>query len=259
MSGPRVIASTGACLLFSALALVACNQERRGSQTGVATSPPALPQRDERVKLDPSELTTEIDNAYWPMIPGDRRVYRITDPEGTTQRAVATVTGDTKRIANGVRARVAHTAVFEGGELVEDNHAWYSQDVEGNVWYLGERAREYDNGKLISSGGSWQAGVDGAKPGVIMPARPEVGLAYREEHAPRVAEDRAEVVSLDERAEVPFGRFRDVVMIKETEGIERALLDFKFYAPDVGPVLGIEVSAGSGREELVSFRRGSVR
>jgi hypothetical protein len=121
----------------------------------------------------------------------DRRVYRVTDPEGTNERAVVTVTGDIKRIANGITARVVYAEVSEGGERIEDNRAWYAQDGAGNVWYLGERARELANGQVKSTKGSWESGVDGTEPGVIMPARPEVGLAYRKEHYAGVAEDRA--------------------------------------------------------------------
>jgi hypothetical protein len=258
MGLPGRSASLGALLLAAALVVAGCGGDSGGSGNAVSREPSAahLPQRGEQVELDPADFTTAIDNPYLPLTPGDRRVYRVTDPEGTKERAVAIVTDETKRIANGITARVVHTTVSEGGEPIEDNRAWYAQDAAGNVWYLGERARELANGKVKSTKGSWQAGVDGAQPGVIMPARPEVGLAYRQEHYAGVAEDRAEVFGLGERVEVPLGKFHDVVMTKETEGIERALLDYKFYAPDVGLVLGIEVSAGSGREELVSFTPG---
>ncbi len=244
-------------MLVAVLGVVACGGENGGAENRASrSSASTLPQGGEHVDLDPADFTTAIDNPYLPMTPGDRRVYRVTDPEGTNERAVVTVTGDIKRIANGITARVVYTEVSEGGEPIEDNRAWYAQDGAGNVWYLGERARELTNGQVKTTKGSWEAGVDGAQPGVIMPARPEVGLAYREEHYAGVAEDRAEVFSFGERAEVPFGKFRDVLMIKETEGIERSLLDYKFYARGVGLVLGIEVSAGSGREELVTYAPG---
>jgi hypothetical protein len=236
-------------LAVAALAVAGCGGARETGEAG-------LPSGDEPAELHPEDLSTRIDNPYWPMTPGDRRVYRVTDPEGTAQRATSTVTGNTRRLADGVTARVVYTVVREEGERVEDNHAWYAQDEAGNVWYLGELAREFENGELATTKGSWEAGVDGAQPGVIMPAHPEAGLAYREEHYAGVAEDRAEVFSLGERAEVPLGKFRDVLLIRETEGIERSLLDYKFYARGVGPVLGVEISGGSGREELLALRRG---
>jgi hypothetical protein len=192
------------------------------------------------------DYTTAIDNPYFPLRPGDVRAYRVTEPEGPTQRSVVRVTDATKRIANGVTARVVRTRVFEHGKVVERNTAWFAQDRAGNVWYLGEEAAD----------GSWEAGVDGARAGVIMPAHPKVGLRYREEQAPGIAEDRGEVFSLRERVEVPYRLFRRrVLLIKETEGIERTLLDYKFYARGVGLVLGVEISAGAAREELVSFTR----
>jgi hypothetical protein len=253
----RPYAPLAALVIVAASGFVSCGGESSGAGSSPSgTSASTLPQGGEQVDLDPADFTTAIDNRYMPMTPGDRRVYRVTDPEGTRERAVATVTDGTRRIANGITARVVHTRVSEGGEPIEDNRGWYAQDGAGNVWYLGERGRELANGRVKSTKGSWEAGVGGARPGVIMPARPEVGLEYREEHYAGVAEDRAEVFSLDERAEVPFGKFRDVLLVKETEGIERALLDYKFYARGVGPVLGIEVSAGSGREELISYSPG---
>jgi hypothetical protein len=197
--------------------------------------------------IAPSDLGTRIDNPYFPLAPGDRRVYRITDPAGGRQRAVATVLDGTKLVATGVRARVVYTAVFEDGERVEDNRAWYAQDRRGNVWYLGELARELDRGRVTSTAGSWEAGVAGARPGVIMPGNPRVGMRYRQERAPGVAQDRAEVVS----------RVKRTVLIEETEPIERQLRDYKLYVSGVGLVLGVEVSGGNAREELVRFNRGS--
>ena len=224
---------------------------------GAAASGAGLPTGSEPVQLDPGDFSTRIDNRYWPMRPGDRRVFRVTDTDGSKQRSITTVTGETRLIANGVTARVVYTVVREDGRRIEDNLAWYAQDRYGNVWYFGELARELDRGVVTTTQGSWEAGVDGAQPGVIMPARPKVGMAYRQEHYEGVAEDRAKVGSLSERVEVPFGSFGSrVLMIKETEGIQRDLLDYKFYARGVGPVLGVEISGGSGREELLSFRRG---
>ena len=166
-----------------------------------------LPQGSEPVDLNPADFTTKIDNPYWPMAPGSRWVYRETDTEGTKQRVVVTVTPRTKRIANGVEARVVHDVVTESGEPVEVTDDWYAQDTDGNIWYLGEDTTEYENGKPVSTAGSFEAGVDGAQAGIIMPANPEVGLAYRQEYYAGEAEDEGEIVSLDEQAEVPFGHF----------------------------------------------------
>jgi hypothetical protein len=204
----------------------------------------------------PADFTTKIDNPYWPMRPGSRWVYRETDSEGARQRVVVTVTRRTKLIANGVRARVVHDVVREDGELVEVTDDWYAQDRRGRIWYLGEDTTEYENGRPVSKEGSFEAGVDGAEAGIIMPARPRVGMRYRQEYYRGHAEDRARVMSLRERAEVPFGFFRPVLMTRDENPLEPRVLEYKFYARGVGPVLAVSVSGGSDREELVRFRRG---
>jgi hypothetical protein len=217
-----------------------------------------LPQGSEPVNLSPGDFTTKIDNPYWPMKPGSRWIYRETDPEGTKQRVVVTVTNKTKRIANGITARVVHDVVTERGKPVEVTDDWYAQDEAGNVWYLGEHTTEYENGKPTTTEGSFEAGVDGAQPGVIMPARPKAGLRYRQEYYKGHAEDKAQVLSLKEQVEVPFGHFRRgrVLMTRDLNPLEPKILEYKFFARGVGPVLAVGVSGGSDREELKSFRRG---
>lgn len=217
-----------------------------------------LPRGSEMVNLNPGNFTTSIDNPYWPMKPGTRWVYRETDPDGTKQRVVVTVTDRTKKIANGITARVVRDVVTERGKPVEVTDDWYAQDKAGNVWYLGELTTEYENGKPTSTEGSFEAGVDGAQAGVIMPAKPRVGLRYRQEYYKGQAEDKGSIVSLREQAEVPFGHFRRgrVLMTRDTNPLEPKILEFKFYARGIGPVLAVGVSGGADREELVRFRRG---
>lgn len=216
-----------------------------------------LPQGAEPVDLNPADFTAAIDNPYWPMEQGNRWVYREVEGEGGVQRVVVTVTGETKRIANGIEARVVHDVVSQGGEPVEVTDDWYAQDAAGNVWYLGERTAEYENGKVVSRVGSWEAGVDGAQPGIAMPAQPRPGLAYRQEYYAGEAEDRAKVLSVNEQAEVPFGHFTQVLMTKDLVPLEPKALEYKLYAPGVGPVVVLDVSGASGREELLSFVEGS--
>jgi hypothetical protein len=223
---------------------------------GAAGTPPGLPQGSERVKLNPADFTVRIDNPYWPMRPGSRWVYRETDTEGARQRVIVTVTRRTKLIANGITARVVRDVVTEKGKPVEKTSDWYAQDKAGNIWYLGEATTAYEKGKPVSTEGSFEAGVDGAQAGVIMPARLRVGQHYRQEYLEGQAEDRASTFSLNERAEVPFRYFPKALMIREENPLEPRNLEYKFYARGVGPVLAVSVSGGSDREELVSYHRG---
>ena len=221
-----------------------------------STAAAGLPRGDDHVVLDPAHFSTRITNPWWPMRPGSRWVYRETDSGGGGRRRdVVTVTHRTRRMANGVTARVVRDVATEDGEPVEVTRDFYAQDRRGTVWYLGEDTAEYENGRVVSREGSFEAGVDGAEAGVIMPARPRPGLRYRQEYFKGHAEDRARIVSLREQAGVPYGHFRHVLMTREDDPLEPRALEFKFHARGVGPVLAVSVSGGSDREELVRFRR----
>lgn len=232
-----------------ALLAAACGT---ASESPSATEAP-LPQGDDRVSLDPAQFTAEIDNRYWPMAPGTRWTYREIDEEGNELLVVVTVTTETRDIANGITARIVRDTVSADGELIEDTFDWYAQDAEGNVWYLGEDTAEFEDGEVTSTEGSFEAGVDGALPGIIMPADPTDGQQYRQEYYEGEAEDNGEVLSTDEQVDVPFGHFEDVLLTKDTITIDPDVLEYKLYAPDVGPVLVFGVSGGGGREELLSL------
>jgi hypothetical protein len=210
------------------------------------------------VQLDPADFTARIDNKFWPLRPGSRWVYRETDPAGGVRKVVVTVTERTKEIADGVTARVVRDVATENGVPVEVTEDWYAQDACGNVWYFGEATRAYENGRVVSTEGSFEVGVDGAEPGVVVPASPRPGLRFREEHYAGHAEDRGEVLSLAEQVQVPFGYFRRgrVVLVKDMNPLEPRALEYKFYALGVGPVLTLDISGGSDREELIAYRRG---
>jgi hypothetical protein len=215
---------------------------------------PALPQGSEPANLDAADFVATIDNPYWPMAPRSHWVYRETDGEGGEQQVEVTVTDEAKTIL-GIEATVVHDVVTEDGDVVEDTYDWYAQDRDGNVWYLGEETKEYADGE-VSTEGSWEAGVDGAEAGIALPGSPEAGMTYRQEYYAGEAEDTGAILSLDEWVEVPFGSFRDVLMTKDWTRLEPDVLEHKFYAKGVGPVLALTVSGGSGREELISFEPG---
>jgi len=219
------------------------------------TCPIELPQGAEMVELDPADFVERIDNPYWPMAPGTTWVYREADTHGNEQRVVVKVKERTKAIL-GIDATVVRDTVTEGGELVEDTRDWFAQDVCGNVWYLGESTKEYEGGEVVTTAGSWEAGVDGAQAGVVMPATPQVGMTYRQEYLAGEAEDAAEVLSLDEQAQVPFGHFRDVLLTKDFSALQPRVLEYKLYAEGIGPVLVLGVSGGADREELIRFEPG---
>ena len=226
--------------------------------TGVAGGNNGLPEGRAPVKLNPADFTIKIDNPYYPLRPGDRRVYRETGPDGTRQRIVDVVTNQTKLIANGVTARVVRATVTNStGKVVEYTDEWFAQDRAGNVWYFGEDTTKYE-GKP-SRKGSFEAGVEGAQPGVQMPAKPRAGMRYRLEGGYKTgAADHTEVLSVGkEQVEVPFGYFRGTVMNRDYSPLEPKVSELWFYARGVGGVLAIDISDGDHREELVSFKRGS--
>ncbi len=257
--------------LMALIALVACGGEGESEGDGpdevsassdesVTTSTgdvsAGLPQGSEPADLDPADFSTEIDNPYLPFAVGSRWVYRETEDSEPDQKVVVEVSGKTKTIANGVEALVVRDTVTQGGELVELTDDWFAQDSEGNVWYLGEDTAEYEDGKRVCRCGSFEAGVDGAEAGVIMPANPEAGMTYRQEYYEGEAEDEGKVLSLDEMAQVPTGFYPETLMTRDTNPLEPKVSEHKFFAEGVGLVLAIKHSGGEGREELVSFTPG---
>lgn len=218
-------------------------------------APVPLPRGDEPVELDPSEFTATADHPWFPIRPGRQWTYREVDESGSERLVVVTVSSRTRTIANGIEASVVRDTVTEDGDLVEDTLDWYAQDAEGNVWYLGEDTAEFEDGELTTRAGSFEAGVDGALPGIIMPADPLVGVGYRQEYYRGEAEDNGEVLALGQQVDVPAGHFDDVVVTADTITLEPEVLEFKLYAPGVGLVTALGLSGGGGREELVSTRQ----
>ena len=228
-----------------------------GSPTPSASPPPAtLPQGSEPVVLDPARFAgVAIDNPFWPMAKGSKWIYRETDADGAELRVEVTVTDQTREIV-GITATVVHDVLTEDGEIVEDTFDWYAQDATGNLWYLGEDTKEFEAGKVVSTEGSWEAGVDGAQPGILLPAVPEVGMSYRQEFYAGQAEDSAEILSLNEHADVAAGSYDGLLQTKETTALEPDVVEQKFYARGVGEVQAVQISGGTSREELISFTPG---
>jgi hypothetical protein len=203
--------------------------------------------------FDPANFGGLIDNPYLPLLPGTELVYKgISD--GEREVIEITVTNETKTVL-GVTAVVVRDRVFVTGKLAEDTFDWFAQDRQGNVWYLGEDTKEYENGKVVSTEGSWEAGVDGAQPGIIMLADPQIADTYRQEFYEGEAEDLARVVGLDESVTGPAGSFDQVLKTEEWTPLEPKFLENKFYARGVGVVLERRIKGGEEVVRLVEFRR----
>jgi len=147
--------------------------------------------------------------------------------------------------------------VTADGAVVEDTRDWYAQDSAGNLWYLGEETAEYENGEVVSTEGSWEAGVDGAQPGIAVPAEPAPGMDYRQEYLHGEAEDEAVVLSVSEPVEAPSGTHTGALLTRDTTPLEPEIAELKFYARGVGPVLVLQASGGASREALVETTRGT--
>ena len=246
------------CVLAAGLVLSACGDENNSNGTNSSNVSEGLPQGSEPVELDPADFSTEIDNPYWPMTPGSKWVFRETDTKGTKEKVVIEVTDKTKTV-DGIETRVIRDTATEDGVPVEITDDWYAQDKDGNLWYFGEDVDNYENGKVVDQEGSWEAGVDGAQPGIAMPADPKPGMTYRQEYSKGVAEDKGAVITVgEERVEVPFGFFnKGVLMTRDLVPLEPKVEELKFFAPDVGPVLSVHTDGAGGRAELVSYTAGS--
>ncbi len=202
------------------------------------------------VPFDPSKFQAGVTHTYFPLLPGTVWTYEGQTEDGL-ERIVVEALAETRVVA-GVTATVVRDRVFLDGSLIEDTFDWYAQDEDGNVWYLGEDSKEIENGRVVSTEGSWEAGVDGARAGIIMPATPTVGQAYQQEFYEGEAEDRGRILSLNESVAVPAGSFTNCIQTEDTTPLERDVLEHKFYCPDVGVVLELEEDT---RIELIAFEQ----
>jgi len=201
--------------------------------------------------VDPANFVRGVDNPYFPLEPGTTFVYEGTK-EGVPTHDEIHVTHETKVIL-GVSCIVLHHQAFENGTLVEDTFDFHAQDADGNVWYFGEDTRELDPaGNVISTEGSWEAGVNDADAGIIMEAHPRVSDRYYQEFLPGVAEDQARVLSLQESVCVGYGCFDGVLLTRETTRLEPGAVEQKYYAKGVGFVLGVAIKGSNERSELIA-------
>jgi RTX calcium-binding nonapeptide repeat (4 copies) len=206
--------------------------------------------------FDPNNFAGPIDNPYFTLQPGTTFITK--SPDGS-QVDTFVVTRQTK-VIDGVTCVVVRDTSKVDGELEEKTADYFAQDKDGNVWYMGEDTAEFQDGKVVSTEGTWRAGVDGAEPGIIMLASPKVGDAYNQENAPGVAEDHAEVLKLNATVTVPYGTFHHVLQTLETSPLDPGIQEKKHYVAGVGFLLATDGGSGEALEHLVKIKvDGSVR
>ena len=215
--------------------------------------------------VNPRDIGTRVaPNPFHSLVVGARHVYEkaFVDEEGQAQieRVVVTVTNRTKLI-DGINCRVVRDVVSVDDKVVEDTEDWFAQDVYGNVWYCGELSQDFEEFEgdrpelveLVSLHGSFKAGRDGAKAGIIMLAQPQVGMTYREEASWNEAEDLSEVLSLTASESVPAARCSgNCLKLRAFTPVEPGKNEFKYYVPGIGEILSVNERTGS-RAQLVEF------
>lgn len=214
-----------------------------------STNPPDNPAPE----FVPSDFVAGVDSPFMPLVAGTVLIYEG-ESDGETERVEYEITAQTKVIL-GVTCMVVRDRVYIDGELEEDTFDWFAQHDNGDVWYFGEDSKEISNGQVVSREGSWEAGVDGAKPGILIKATPVVGDTYQQEFYDDEAEDMAQVVALDASVTTPLATYTNCLKTKEWNPLDsEAPAEHKYYARGVGMVRE-EAIGGDGFLELVEIRR----
>lgn len=257
--GTRLLAALAAALSMTTLVACAAGGVRSPAPPPAASTPaaPAAPKTigpTYSPTIDPADFSTTIDNPYLPLTPGTRMIFEGRSAEGF-ERITTEVTRDTKMVM-GVQTVVVHDTVTLDGKPLEDTFDWYAQHRDGSVWYFGEDTRMFE-GNTVDTAGSFEGGVDGALPGIIMQGRPVVGDQYRQEYAVGIAEDTAEVLSLSGTESVPLGGpQQDLLVTKDVNPLDpEAAVENKYYARGVGNLLVLHVTGPAERVELVKVER----
>ena len=259
-----MVRKVGLMVVLATLA-VACTKSATSGQTsppparsGGSTAPSANPSPASGnladLQLVQANFVDRIDNPWLPFIPGTTLTYHgIRDGKAAVD--VVEVTSDTK-VINGIRCVTVKDTLTLDGVLAERTEDWYVQDVNGNVWYFGEATAELNaNGEVTSTTGSWQAGVDGAVPGIFMPADPQQGMSFQQEYLAGQAEDRFVVLHQLGKVQVPYGSFQNTLVTAEWTPLEPDVLSEKFYVKGIGQVKELDVAGGNERTALASITK----
>ena len=203
--------------------------------------------------INPGDFTSIVTNKYFTLTPGKKMIYESETQDGL-ERIEVYITNE-KKLVMGIETAVVWDRVWLNDELIEDTRDWYAQDKEGNVWYFGEDSKTLVDNKVVSTKGSWEAGIDNAKPGIIMMANPQVGESYRQEYYKGEAEDKADVLSLNELVKVSFGEFSNCIKTLDYTSLEPDVKENKYYCSEVGSFV-LEVDADTQeRVELISIEQ----
>jgi hypothetical protein len=240
-SKPIVALTTAAAL---AVTLSACGggSSDKPAPKAVASPPPSASgsttpsptQASYNPKIDPAQFTSNITHPYVAWKPGAKWIYAGTK-DGQPEHVEVSVKKATKTVL-GVKCVVVSDIVTVNNTLAEKTTDWYAQDKAGNVWYFGEDTAEYQNGVVTSTQGTWEAGVDNAKPGIVLHAQPKPGQFYRQEFRPGVAEDMARVLSTTLTQKVPAGTFKNVVETRDINPLDPSKVENKWFAKGVGTI-----------------------
>jgi hypothetical protein len=231
----------------------------KSAHTAVVSGPTAtssIATGSSLASINPANFTSGVGgNTWFPLTPGDRWVY-TGSKDGKPPRDVMIVTGSTRTIL-GVRCVVVQDYLHLAGKLAETTLDYYARDNRGNVWYFGEDTQELSPaGAILNTDGSWQAGVNGAKPGIIMTANPVIGQVYQQEYLPGQAQDHAKAIRLSASTKVPFASFSNAQLTQEWSPLEPNVIDHKYYVRGIGVVKEVTAKGPKEENDLVSFTKG---
>jgi hypothetical protein len=212
--------------------------------------------------INPADFDPPGANTYFPQAIGTTYLYEAETEDEFIQNAI-TITSDTKVIM-GVTCTVVYDVEwvfvegFGGPFVTEETYDWYAWDNDGNVWYFGEDTIEYIwnddwSSYETSTEGSWEAGVDGAVPGIVMPADPKLGMCYQQEYYEDEAEDMGKVLRLNAKVSIDYGDYEDCLKTKEWTPLEPGAIEHKYYAPGIGLVYIEELKEKTVKVELVDI------
>jgi len=200
-------------------------------------------------QINPAEFSTNISNPYLVLPIGKKFVYEGKVEEGKERNEIV-IKKETREIL-GVTTLIYHDKVYLNGELIEDTEDYLAQDKDGNIWYFGEEVDNYKRGKLKDHSGSWIAGIDGAKPGILIKAKHVVGDTYRQEYYKGEAEDTTEVIAVDQTVTVPYGTFGECVKMYDSTPLDQTSREYKYYCPGVGGLVMVENIETGEKAELI--------